>query len=60
MRRNLCFDTVYVLIFIRDVFQEGDCDDGCVALAELLGWKVRLHHVLSLSNFAHLDCLSVG
>ncbi|XP_062503251.1 NAD-dependent protein deacetylase sirtuin-2-like [Corticium candelabrum] len=34
----------------RDVFQEGDCDDGCVALAELLGWKDEL---LSLVDREH-------
>jgi NAD-dependent deacetylase sirtuin 2 len=26
----------------RDVFQQGDCDDGCLALADLLGWKDEL------------------
>lgn len=25
----------------RDVAWLGDCDEGCLALAELLGWKVR-------------------
>ncbi|XP_065832746.1 NAD-dependent protein deacetylase sirtuin-2-like [Oscarella lobularis] len=26
----------------RDVFWEGNCDDGCLALAESLGWKEEL------------------
>ena len=25
----------------RDVAKLGTCDDGCVELAEMLGWKVR-------------------
>lgn len=25
----------------RDVAWLGDCDQGCLALADLLGWKVR-------------------
>lgn len=24
----------------RDVFMKGTCDDGCLALAKLLGWEV--------------------
>ena len=27
-------------VYYRDVFWQGNCDDGCLALAELLGWKV--------------------
>lgn len=28
------------LLFHRDVAHISTCDDGCLALAELLGWKV--------------------
>lgn len=29
---------------LRDVAWLGDCDQGCLALADLLGWKVRSYH----------------
>ena len=29
------------MFLYRDVAWLGSCDDGCLALAELLGWKVR-------------------
>ena len=29
-------------LFFRDVFWQGTCDDGCYALANLLGWGVSL------------------
>ncbi|CAH1406239.1 unnamed protein product [Nezara viridula] len=29
----------------KDVFWKGDCEDGCVKLAELLGWSGNLHAV---------------
>ena len=28
-------------IYFRDVFWQGTCDDGCYALADLLGWGVN-------------------
>ena len=30
----------YCIFPFRDVMWQGTTDDGCVALAELLGWKV--------------------
>ena len=29
---------------LRDVAWLGDSDQGCLALADLLGWKVRSYH----------------
>ncbi len=31
-----------LFVCYRDVAWLGSCDDGCLALAELLGWKVRI------------------
>ena len=33
---------LWALFFFRDVFWQGTCDDGCYALADLLGWGVSL------------------
>jgi len=30
------------LMFYRDVFWQGTCDDGCEALVDALGWGVSL------------------
>eukprot|EP00056_Hartaetosiga_gracilis_P003666 m.65867 g.65867 ORF g.65867 m.65867 type:complete len:254 (-) comp11539_c5_seq2:417-1178(-) len=30
----------------RDVFYEGNCDDGCVEFARLLGWEEDLQHLM--------------
>lgn len=35
----MCFE--YVCNFNRDVAWLGLCDDGCIALADGLGWKVQ-------------------
>ncbi|NXU99518.1 SIR2 deacetylase, partial [Cettia cetti] len=37
--------TLGSLCLHRDVAWLGDCDSGCLALAELLGWKVTLQHL---------------
>ncbi|MGH0164236.1 UNVERIFIED_CONTAM: hypothetical protein FKN15_057251 [Acipenser sinensis] len=37
---SLMSTTVYVGNKLRDVVFLGSCDDGCLALAEMLGWKV--------------------
>ena len=34
----------------RDVFYQGDVDDGCLKLAELLGWKEDLEKLLEEEN----------
>ncbi len=31
----------------RDVFYQGDCDQGCLELAELIGWKEDLEKLMS-------------
>lgn len=32
--------TTDVLLNCRDIFWQGKCDDGCYALADLMGWGV--------------------
>lgn len=39
----------------RDVAWLGDCDQGCLALADLLGWKVKSLGHPSLSRAQSLD-----
>uniref|UniRef100_A0A6J0T628 NAD-dependent protein deacetylase sirtuin-2 n=1 Tax=Pogona vitticeps TaxID=103695 RepID=A0A6J0T628_9SAUR len=36
----------------RDVAQLGDCDEGCLALAELLGWKKELEELVKREHAA--------
>uniref|UniRef100_A0A8D0ABY8 NAD-dependent protein deacetylase n=1 Tax=Sander lucioperca TaxID=283035 RepID=A0A8D0ABY8_SANLU len=46
----------------RDVAHISTCDEGCLALAELLGWKVRLYSMLIGGSFnsrkSPASCLS--
>ena len=30
----------------RDVFYQGDCDEGCSELAELMGWEQDLNDLI--------------
>ncbi|XP_077998375.1 NAD-dependent protein deacetylase sirtuin-2-like [Glandiceps talaboti] len=34
----------------RDVAYEGDCDDGCIALADMLGWKDELMELIKTEH----------
>ena len=34
----------------RDVFLQGDCDEGCMRLAALLGWESELRRLIDESN----------
>ena len=37
---------------IRDVALLGDCDDGCIKLVDMLGWKVSYLNVVSMLTFS--------
>lgn len=39
----------------RDVAHLSTCDDGCLALAELLGWKVKCHAHLHIQACYHMS-----
>lgn len=39
----------------RDVFHEGDCDGGCTALADLLGWKADLEALIESKGQASVQ-----
>ncbi|XP_053257832.1 NAD-dependent protein deacetylase sirtuin-2 isoform X1 [Podarcis raffonei] len=43
----------------RDVAWLGDCDEGCLALAELLGWKTELEELVKKEHAA-IDAKSGG
>lgn len=34
----------------RDVFLQGDCDEGCMQLATLLGWDAELRQLIETTN----------
>lgn len=34
----------------RDVFYQGDCDQGCLNLARLLGWEEDLLEMIKVNN----------
>ena len=36
----------------RDVFFQGDCDQGCLELARLLGWDKELKEMIAQGNQA--------
>lgn len=38
-----------------DVAVEGDCDDGCWLLAELIGWRADLEELVEAGNSTHGD-----
>ena len=44
--QNLQIKVIFILFFLisstRDVALLGTCDEGCLKLAELLGWKVNI------------------
>ncbi|NWY98746.1 SIR2 deacetylase, partial [Loxia curvirostra] len=44
--------TVGSLCLLRDVAWLGDCDSGCLALAELLGWKEELEELVRREHAA--------
>lgn len=39
---------LYIIFLWRDVFYQSDCDDGCLKLAELLGWNVGRNNLYPL------------
>ncbi|NXE43389.1 SIR2 deacetylase, partial [Ptilorrhoa leucosticta] len=48
----LCPPGVGSLCLCRDVAWLGDCDSGCLALAELLGWKEELEELVQREHAA--------
>ena len=35
----------------RDVFLQGDCDQGCIELTRLLGWEEELYNLIYEGNY---------
>lgn len=58
LSRSLAFD--FNSRVPKDVFWQGDCEDGCVRLAELLGWSDNLFAIQQDSLNSNLSRQSIA